>query len=76
LVPWADTLRISFVGFAVAGTFLDFAYFDVYYQLVAAVIILKELQRQQLTATPLRGEQTDQGGMTGLYGPEPVSAQT
>ena len=76
LVPWADTLRMSFVGFAVAGTFLDFAYFDVYYQLVAAVIILKELQRQQLTATSIRGKQSDQGGMTGLYGLEPVSART
>lgn len=47
MVPWSDALRISFVGYAVAGTFLDFAYFDVYYQLVAAVIILKEQMRRQ-----------------------------
>lgn len=48
MVPWADMLRISFVGYAVAGTFLDFAYFDIYYQLIAAVIILKEqMQRQR-----------------------------
>ena len=75
LVPWADTLRISFVGYVVAGTFLDFAYFDVYYQLVAAVIILKYLARQQLAKTPIQGKQTDQGGMAGLSGPELVSAQ-
>jgi probable O-glycosylation ligase (exosortase A-associated) len=49
LVPWADVLRISFVGYAVAGTFLDFAYFDVYYQLIAAVIILKDQMQRQLS---------------------------
>lgn len=48
LAPWADALRISFVAYAVAGTFLDFAYFDVYYQLVAVVVVLKEQVRQQL----------------------------
>ena len=75
LVPWADMLRISFLGYMVAGTFLDFAYFDVYYQLVAAVIVLKCLARQQLAATAIPGKQPDRGKMTGLYGPEPVSAQ-
>lgn len=48
LSPWADALRISFVAYAVAGTFLDFAYFDVYYQLVAVVIVLKERVLRQL----------------------------
>ena len=48
LVPWADALRMSFVGYAVAGSFLDFAYFDVHYQLVAVVIVLKERVLQQL----------------------------
>ena len=47
MVPWADMLRISFVGYAVAGTFLDFAYFDIYYQLIAVVIVLKEQMRRQ-----------------------------
>lgn len=75
LVPWADMLRISFVGYAVAGTFLDFAYFDVYYQLVAAVVILKELQRQHLAAKAIGGRQAGREGTTGLYGPAPVSAQ-
>jgi hypothetical protein len=48
-VHWADALQASLLGFVVAGTFLDVAYFDVYYQLIVIAIILKERQIEELT---------------------------
>jgi probable O-glycosylation ligase (exosortase A-associated) len=36
-------LPISLVGFMVGGTFLDFAYFEGFYQLVAVVVVTKEI---------------------------------
>ncbi|MGE4093503.1 MAG: hypothetical protein AB7G75_21980, partial [Candidatus Binatia bacterium] len=35
-------------SFMVSGTFLDVAYFEVYYQLIGAVILLKERVRERL----------------------------
>jgi len=46
-VPWADALQASLLGYSVAGTFLDVAYFDIYYQLVAVIIILNERQTEE-----------------------------
>jgi hypothetical protein len=41
----------AFVAYIVAGTFLDVAYFDLFYQLVAVVIISKEcIERQDVSA--------------------------
>ena len=34
-------LEISFYSFLVAGTFFDAAYFDLFYQLVAIIVVLK-----------------------------------
>ncbi len=67
MIQWADVLRISFVGYAIAGTFLDFAYFDIYYQLIAAVIILKEQMRRQ---------QSGQGAGVGGLGELPLQGRT
>ena len=39
---YAWMLQVSFVAYMVVGTFLDTAYFDVFYQLVAVVILLAE----------------------------------
>ncbi|MGE0823674.1 MAG: putative O-glycosylation ligase, exosortase A system-associated [Candidatus Binatia bacterium] len=47
-VPYADMLQIAFWSFMVSGTFLDVAYFEVYYQLIGAVILLKERVRERL----------------------------
>jgi probable O-glycosylation ligase (exosortase A-associated) len=43
----ADLLIVAFVGFGVTGTFLDSAYFEIYYQLVALVIILSSLLQRE-----------------------------
>lgn len=45
----AAMLQVSLVGFATSGAFLGLAYFDLYYHLIAIVILLK-VQARQLTA--------------------------
>jgi probable O-glycosylation ligase (exosortase A-associated) len=52
-----DMLSGAFVAYMVGGTFLDVAYFDLYYQLVAIVIMFKECMRRQ-----------DESGVGGLNG--------
>jgi hypothetical protein len=42
-----DMLLGAFVAYMVGGTFLDVAYFDLFYQLVAVVIVSKEYIKQQ-----------------------------
>ena len=39
---YASMIEVNLVVFMIVGTFLDVAYFDVYYQVIAAVILLKE----------------------------------
>ncbi|MGB0909712.1 MAG: O-antigen ligase family protein, partial [Nitrospirales bacterium] len=39
---YASMMEVSFIVFMIVGTFLDVAYFDVYYQFIAVVILLKE----------------------------------
>lgn len=51
-VPYADMLQASFVGFVVGGTFLDIAYFDMFYFLVAVLIIIKDQIRHAAVGTP------------------------
>jgi probable O-glycosylation ligase (exosortase A-associated) len=46
----ADMLSISLVAYCVSGAFLGLAYFDLYYHLVAMVIILKEVARREYLA--------------------------
>ncbi len=42
LEHYAWMIQISLVVYCIVGTFLDIAYFDVFYQLVGVVILLKE----------------------------------
>ena len=53
-LQWAqyypDMLQISIFAYLVGGAFLGRAYFDMFYQLVAAVIILKKLVVQEVAA--------------------------
>ena len=44
-------LQVSMVGFAVSGAFLGLAYFDLYYHLIALVVLLK-VQSQQFALQP------------------------
>lgn len=45
----ASMLQVSLVGYATSGAFLGLAYFDLYYHLIALVILVK-VQSRQLTA--------------------------
>jgi probable O-glycosylation ligase (exosortase A-associated) len=45
----ADMLLGAFVSYMVAGTFLDMAYFDLFYQLVAVIIVSKECIKRHAT---------------------------
>lgn len=42
IISYADALKFSFVAFIVGGSFFDAAYFDLFFQLIAVVVILKE----------------------------------
>jgi probable O-glycosylation ligase (exosortase A-associated) len=46
---YSTMLRLSLVAYAVGGAFLGLAYFDLYYNVVAAVVILKILVRRELS---------------------------
>lgn len=51
LALYADMVQLGLITFLVSGAFLGRAYFDLFYQLVATVIILKVLARNE-TTTP------------------------
>ena len=42
IINYADALKLSFVAFLVGGSFFDSAYFDLFFQLIAVVVILRE----------------------------------
>jgi len=47
---YADIITVSLLGFLVSGAFLGFADFDLYYQMVASVCILKLLFNREAAA--------------------------
>jgi probable O-glycosylation ligase (exosortase A-associated) len=51
IVPYTDMLQISLLAFMISGAFLELAYFDLFYQVVASVILLKILYRNELELT-------------------------
>lgn len=61
----AGLLQISFVSYATTGAFLGLAYFDLYYQLVAILVVLKVLASrgaEPLSATASRRQVTGKPG--------------
>lgn len=46
LTPYADMLQVGFIVYMISGTFLDVAYFDVFFQLVGAVISANEISKR------------------------------
>ena len=48
LAAYADMVQLGLVTFLVSGAFLGRAYFDLFYQLVATVIVLKTLARDRV----------------------------
>jgi O-antigen ligase len=60
IVPYTHMIEVSLFGFLVSGAFLGLANFDLFYQLVAMVIILKMLYRSATpVAAPVRAEETE-----------------
>lgn len=57
-VFYAEMLQLALVGYLISGTFVDAAYFDIYYQLIGVVILLKAQMAEHLavvdqpTSTP------------------------
>jgi len=47
IVPYTHMIQVSLFGFLVSGAFLGLANFDLFYQLVAMVVILKVLYRDE-----------------------------
>ena len=45
---YAVMLRLSLVSYAVGGAFLGLAYFDLYYDVIAGVVLLKILVSREL----------------------------
>lgn len=43
---FAAMLQVSLLGYAVSGTFLGLAYFDLFYHIIAMIILLKYLDKQ------------------------------
>ena len=47
LAPFAMTVQTSMLGYMIVATFLDAAYFDVFYELIAAIVIAKSIVAHQ-----------------------------
>ncbi len=60
IVPYTHMIEVSLLGFLVSGAFLGFANFDLFYQLVAMVIILKVIYEKEMRpALPVHSKQTE-----------------
>jgi probable O-glycosylation ligase (exosortase A-associated) len=55
-LPYCHMTEISLLAFVVSGTFLGRAYFDLWFMVLAWVIMLKVLVRRQLRAQRMLGE--------------------
>ncbi len=52
IVSYAQMIQVSLLGFLVSGAFLGLANFDLFYQLVAMVIILKVIYQNEMQSAP------------------------
>jgi putative inorganic carbon (hco3(-)) transporter len=60
VVPYTHMIEVSLFGFLVSGAFLGLANFDLFYQLIAMVIILKMLYRSEVLApAPVLAEESE-----------------
>jgi probable O-glycosylation ligase (exosortase A-associated) len=51
MADYADMLQAALVGFIVMGMFVDFMYYEIFYLLVAVIILLKERMHFKITET-------------------------
>ena len=63
----AGMLQVSMVGYAVAGAFLGLAYFDLYYHLIALVVLLR-VQMGRLAAEPAAVAETGEAEEVRRFG--------
>src|SRR5467141_266849 len=60
VIPYTHMIEVSLFGFLVSGAFLGFANFDLFYQLVAMVIILNVIYEKEMQpALPIHSPQTE-----------------
>lgn len=48
LIPYSQMLEVSLLAFLISGAFLELAYFDFFYQVIATIAILKILFRREV----------------------------
>jgi putative inorganic carbon (HCO3(-)) transporter len=51
LTDYADMLQLALIGFIIMGMFVDFAYYEIFYQLVAVIVVIKERIAQTVIQT-------------------------
>jgi probable O-glycosylation ligase (exosortase A-associated) len=51
LIHCADMLQIALIAYVIIGTFLDVVYFDMFYYLVTAIVVIKEQIRRTSVAS-------------------------
>jgi O-antigen ligase len=56
---WPPMIEISMVGYVVSASFVDFAYFDLFYQLIAATVIMRFILKQTSSTETYEGNETD-----------------
>ncbi len=54
-------LTSAFAGYMAAGAFLDFHYLDLFYQMIACVIIMKRQRKEELAPKAVRAEEQSIG---------------
>lgn len=59
MLPYCQMLQVSLLAFSVSGAFLPCAYFDLFYQLCAATVILKILSRRELVRLSREAEEQE-----------------
>lgn len=50
MIPYTYMLQLSLMAYMISGAFLELGYFDLFYQVVASVILLKILYQRELLA--------------------------
>jgi probable O-glycosylation ligase (exosortase A-associated) len=48
IIPYSHMIEASLLAFMISGAFLELAYFDLFYQLIATVALLKILLRKEI----------------------------
>jgi probable O-glycosylation ligase (exosortase A-associated) len=58
ILPYADMLQVSLIAWTAVGTFYDAAYFDLFYYLVAAIVIMKGILKKETFTGGVRLEKS------------------